>query len=385
MEKIIVIGAGPAGLAAAINAKNKNNEVIILEANEKIGKKLLITGAGKCNYLNDDFTKEHFRSNNLNKISNIFDKEKIKKFYNELGIVPVIKNGYYYPYSQTSISVQNAYLLALKSKNIEVIYNEKVKNIIINNGYLIITENNTYRADKVVLATGGCTYPKTGSNGSGYKLLSNLNMDIVKPLPALTSLKISGNFMRDWAGIRCPAEINLMINSKIVKTETGEIQLTDYGVSGICIMQLSGMAIKALENKDNVKLKINFLPEIENYKKFISERKERFKDRDIIELLEGLINYKLLYALKKIGDIEKLITNLEVEVIGYNDFDKAQVTQGGLNLDMISNNFETNYKGLYVVGELLDVDGDCGGYNVGFATLSGIIAGSDIFDKSKTN
>lgn len=385
MEKIIIIGAGPAGIAAAIECKNSNNEVILLESNDKIGKKLLITGAGKCNYLNDDFNVKHFRSEKTENIKNIFDKELVKNFFENIGIIPVIKNGYYYPYSQTAISVQNALLLELKSKDIEINYNEFVEKITIDNGYKVVTNNGVYKADKVVLATGGCAAPNTGSNGSGYKLLNDLNLNIVKPLPALTQLKTSGKHLKDWAGIRCNVKLDLLIDSKFIKSEVGEIQLTDYGISGICVMQLSGLAIKAMETKKDVKIKINFVPDIENFNKFFESRKEKFKNRNKIELLEGIVNYKLLYALEKIGNIEKIINNLELNIIGFNDFNKAQVTQGGLDLDEINNKFETKYKGLYVIGELLDMDGDCGGFNVGFAVLSGIIAGRDINDKSKTN
>lgn len=394
---IIIVGAGASGLVAAIKAKNKNNNVIVLEKNNTCGKKLLITGAGKCNYFNEDFTINHYRSNNLEILSNYINEENKKRvldFFSDIGIIPTIKNGYYYPRSQMAVSIQNALLKEAEIKGVKIINNVDVKELKKENNKFII--NGKYEADKVVIATGSKACPKTGSDGTGIKLLESFNIDYIPFKEALVQLKTDGKNLKDWHGIRCNASIKLFDNNRFICEEYGELQLTDYGISGICTFQISGRAI----NLNNPNVKINFLSDIDNYDKWISERNKKLKNRNIIELLEGVINYKLLYALIKMAklnekkcfddlsnnekeSLKQILTNLKLNIIGHNDFEKAQVCQGGVKLSEIKENFELKkVDGLYVIGELLDVDGDCGGYNLGFAFLSALYVGDDIHDKN---
>lgn len=391
---IIIVGAGASGLVAAIKAKNKNNNVIVLEKNNTCGKKLLITGAGKCNYFNEDFTINHYRSNNLEILSNYINEENKKRvldFFSDIGIIPTIKNGYYYPRSQMAVSIQNALLKETEIKGVKIINNVDVKELKKENNKFII--NGKYKADKVVIATGSKACAKTGSDGYGIKLLENFNVDYIPFKEALVQLKTS-TALKAWHGIRCNAKISLYDGVKFIASEEGELQLTDYGVSGICIFQLSGRAINL--RKPNIK--INFLDEIEDFDSWIEKRANNLKNRNIIELLEGAINYKLLLALAKVykmdpektyfeikdkQKLKEMLTEFKLEIIGHNDFEKAQVCQGGVKLTEVNENFELKKEnGLYVIGEMLDVDGDCGGYNLGFAFLSAIYVGEDIHDKN---
>ncbi len=392
---IIIVGGGASGLVAAIKAKNENNNVLILEKNKTCGKKILITGAGKCNYFNDEFTINHYRSSNLEILNNYINEEnkrKVLDFFDSIGIEPIIKNGYYYPKSQVAVSIQNALLKEANLKGVKIESEVEVKKIIKENNKFII--NDKYKADKVIIATGSKACPKTGSDGIGIELLNPFNIEYIPFKEALVQLKTDGKNLKDWHGIRCNASIKLFDNKRFICEEYGELQLTDYGISGICTFQISGRAI----NLEKPNVKINFLYDIDNYDKWIIERNKKLKNRNIIELLEGVINYKLLYALIKMAKLDdkksfddlsnnekeslkQVLINLNLNIIGHNDFEKAQVCQGGIKLSEVNDNFELKkVNGLYVIGELLDVDGDCGGYNLGFAFLSAIKVGEALND-----
>lgn len=381
MKRIIIVGAGAAGMLAAIHAKTKDNQVILIERNTNCGKKILITGNGKCNYLNDDFNISHYRSDNLEFLENIITEENKKILISEfkkIGIEPKIKNGYYYPMSNTSISIQNALLLTLKQKGIEIITNTTITDIKkINNKFIL---NDKFTCDKLIIAAGSSACPKCGTDGTIYDALKPLGLKIKKPLPALVQLKSEGKFLKEWAGIRCDCELSLFENDKLIKKSIGEVQLTDYGISGICTFQLSSDCIRGLDSGKKEVIKINFLPDIKDFDTFYLNRVKLLKGRNDIELFEGLINYKLLYVLFKHNkNIKEALTSFSLEITGYNGFDKAQVASGGIKLTEINDNFECkNIKDLYIIGEALDVDGDCGGYNLAFAFLSGIIAGESI-------
>ena len=381
MKRIIIVGAGAAGMLAAIHAKTKDNQVILIERNTNCGKKILITGNGKCNYLNDDFNISHYRSDNLEFLENIITEENKKLLISEfkkIGIEPKIKNGYYYPMSNTSVSIQNALLLTLKQKGIEIITNTTITDIKkINNKFIL---NDKFTCDKLIIAAGSSACPKCGTDGTIYDALKPLGLKIKKPLPALVQLKSEGKFLKEWAGIRCDCELSLYENDKLIKKSIGEVQLTDYGISGICTFQLSSDCIRGLDSGKKEVIKINFLPDIKDFDTFYLNRVKLLKGRNDIELFEGLINYKLLYVLFKHNkNIKEALTSFSLEITGYNGFDKAQVASGGIKLTEVNNNFECkNIKDLYIIGETLDVDGDCGGYNLAFAFLSGIIAGESI-------
>ena len=381
MKRIIIVGAGAAGMLAAIHAKTKYNQVILIERNTNCGKKILITGNGKCNYLNDDFNISHYRSDNLEFLENIITEENKKLLISEfkkIGIEPKIKNGYYYPMSNTSISIQNALLLTLKQKGIEIITNTTITDIKkINNKFIL---NDKFTCDKLIIAAGSSACPKCGTDGTIYDALKPLGLKIKKPLPALVQLKSEGKFLKEWAGIRCDCELSLYENDKLIKKSIGEVQLTDYGISGICTFQLSSDCIRGLDSGKKEVIKMNFLPDIKDFDTFYLNRVKLLKGRNDIELFEGLINYKLLYVLFKHNkNIKEALTSFSLEITGYNGFDKAQVASGGIKLTEINDNFECkNIKDLYIIGEALDVDGDCGGYNLAFAFLSGIIAGESI-------
>lgn len=395
MKKVYVIGGGPSGIISAIYASKKGYDVTILERNNSPLKKLLLTGNGKCNYYNDNQDITNYNSSSsteLDKIINSTNIEKMLIFLKSIGIEPRIKNGYYYPYVNNSLCVKEALLKESELCGVKIINNYLVNDIKKENDKFII--NNELECDIVILSTGSKAYPNTGSDGIGYKLLNKFNLNIVKVLPSLVQLIGNDNFYKDLSGIRSEVKVSLYEENKFIKEETGEIQFTNYGVSGICIFNLSGIVNKGLDKNKKQDLCINFLPKYNDINKFLEER-SKLRNRNIIEMLESIINYKLLRVILKrskidylkyyneLNDIEKnnLINNLtkfKINIIGSKGYENSQVCSGGLSLEEINiNTMESlKIKNLYIIGELLDVDGLCGGYNLTFAFISGIIAGS---------
>jgi len=339
MKQVVIIGGGASGLVAAIYAAKGDNEVTILERNNIVGKKILITGNGKCNYFNEDQKLLHYHSNNKELLDKIITNENLKEVLNlfdAIGIVPKIKNGYYYPNSNQAVSIKEALLLECELSKVKIINNYLVKDIKKQDNKFII--NNEIIADKVIVATGSKSAPKTGSDGIGYELATKLNHTIIKPLPALVQL-ISNDSIKQCSGIRCEVIVTLIENDKEIKKERGEIQLTDYGVSGICIFNLSGEIARGLENNKKEQITINFLPDIKDFITFMEERNKKVKGRNISRLFDGLLNYKLADILIKKANINKEnvwndlttkekqtlnknITQFKLNIIDTNSFDK---------------------------------------------------------------
>lgn len=399
MNTIAVIGAGAAGIISAIYA-SKNNKVILLERYDTCAKKILVTGNGKCNYWNSDQTLEHYHSQNnefIKEINTLDNQKEVLELFDKIGIIPQIKNGYYYPYSGTSSSVKEALIEELKLSNVEIINNYLVKDIKKeNNKFIIKGKEKEIVVDKVIISTGSFAYYKDETSSIGYDIAKKFGHKIVPVLPSLVQLKAEGNFFKDWAGIRSNVEISLFENNNLLKKEEGEIQLTDYGISGICTFNISGYAAKLLNQKKQVNVKINFVPwyKENNFYNFLEQRNKIVVSRNIEQLLEGFLNYKLVHVILKLLKIDKTKTwnslsekekislveklqSFNLNIIGTNDFDKAQVCSGGISSNEINPKTMESLlvKGLYFAGEIIDIDGDCGGYNLSFAWQSGMIAG----------
>ena len=391
MKDVVIIGGGASGLVASIFAAMNGNKVTILEKNNKCGKKLLITGNGRCNYFNSDMDINHYHTDNTEQLKKIITEENNKKilnFIDSLGIVHKIKNGYYYPYSNQAISVLNALVNKAKSLGVEIINDYNVLHIKKENHFII---NDNIKAKNLIIASGGKAYAKTGSDGSSYILASSLSHKINKPLPSL--VKLTGNVPKKWAGIRSDVIVSLYENDKFIKSEAGEIQLTDYGISGICVFNISHFVSKGLSENKKEEVFINFAPFLKtDLITYLSAK----KDLTISQILEGFLNYKLVNIILEKCHISKdsyfinlnneeknklnnLVTSFPVLITGTKSFDEAQVTTGGVSFKEIDENMQSKIiPNLYIIGEAIDVDGDCGGYNIGFAFISGMIAGKSI-------
>lgn len=404
MDQIIIIGAGAAGLTAAIFAARNGAKVKILEHTSKAGKKILSTGNGKCNITNLYQTEECYRGNDREfamKVLEQFNEKDTIDFMESLGVLCKEKNGYVYPRSEQAATVRDALLQECKELGV-VIWYEVIVNSIRKQGdfFTLVADTGkgkeTYQCEKVILATGSKAAPNTGSDGSGYELAKAFGVKVIKPLPALVQLRCEEGIYREAAGVRCAASITIYVNGEEAAAEQGELQITNYGISGIPVMQISRFAVKALDARKEVTAEIDFFPELESeeVRSKLVDYIKRFPKRNIQDILAGFLNRKLACALLKEMGIRKDVTAEKCDesyiygmveflkeyktwITGFNSFAEAQVCQGGVaTMQVNSTTMESkNVPGLYFAGELLDVDGTCGGYNLQFAWGSGYLAG----------
>lgn len=400
MARVAIIGGGASGLTASIYAALKH-EVTLFERNKECGKKILLTGNGKCNYWNEDTSNTHFHTENQEKLQEVLAyQNEVFSFFEELGLTPYSKNGYWYPYSLQAVSVRNALVRVAKLRHVQIKENFLAEEIIKKGNTFYINPNKENLAfDKVVLACGSKASPRTGSDGLGYTLATKLNHTVLPVYPSLVQLISDESFTKQWAGVRSEIKATLKIDNKAFKEEKGEIQFTDYGVSGIIIFNLSRDVKKSLMAHQKVEIIINFLPFLSKEKilPFLEKRNEKLADQTLEEMLEGLVNYKLIpillkkahvkntqkwqdCSLKEKENLSNSLGHFSIHITDTKDFSSAQCSRGGIPLDEINMHTMESLKtkDLYVIGELLDVDGDCGGYNLGFAWLSGIRCGKSL-------
>ncbi len=380
-------------------ASKNNEEVVILERNDKLLKKLLITGNGRCNYFNDDFDVKHYYSDDfelLGDIINVSNRKLFMDFFNDLGIVPYIKNGYYYPYSRSSSSVKEILERKLEFNNVKVITSAFVKDISkFGDKFKVLYNDDFLVCDRVILSAGSKAYPKTGSDGNGYSLIRKFGHTINRVYPTLT--KFIGNelYFKKWDGVRSEVVLSLYENDMKIKEEFGEVQFTKTGISGICVFNLSNLVSKGLLSNNKEIVKINFMPFITgNVINWFNSRNDNLKNNDISLFLEGFLNYKLIDIIlnfcgidksstwNKLSDnkkkeLIKSLTEFEFKVCDVGTYEASQVCGGGISLKEVNlSTMESKLiDNLYLTGELLDITGDCGGYNLGLAFISGILAG----------
>lgn len=404
MKKIIIVGGGASGVVCGIFAKREDNEVIILERNSKPLKKLLMTGNGRCNYMNEVYGKSFYHSEDMDIVDRILSSKNIqsmKDFFDTLGIIPKIKNGYYYPFSNQATTIYHALLEEAKYRGVSIIcdtYVEKIEKQ--EDNFFLKTSHGDYTCDMLVLAVGSRAYPKTGSDGDGYSFLRKFSHTIVDPVPALVPLIGKGSYFKEWAGVRSDASLELFEDGKFIKRVEGEIQLTDYGISGICTFQLSHIVSRGLHEGKSEMIKINFVPFIETLiTPWMSQYSKKQTHKNVRELLEGFLNYKIVSVLLKYCKISpdtyysdlsnekklilcKSLRSFPVEIVDTKGFEFAQICNGGVKLKEIdSHTMESKLVSrLYIIGELLDMNGDCGGYNLTTCWISGILAGKAIGD-----
>ena len=416
MTRLIIVGAGASGMMAAISAakNNKDTEIIVLEHGTKPGRKILATGNGRCNLTNIKLDNECFRSHDeegIDKWLNEWPAEKIIDTFYEMGMLTYDKGGYIYPYSRQASTVNDTLIKQCERLGVKFVLDAHVLDIekCEDNTFKVLAsvgyeENGVrqkkreiFEGDKVILACGGKAYSNLGSDGSGYKIVKNLGIKMIPSVPALTGLKCKENVYKLGAGVRTNARISLYVDHEMVCEDEGELQLTDYGISGIPVFQVSRFASYGLLDGCKVHVNIDFTPEYTKEELRLNiDRFSKMSDETIGNILDGMINQKLKDMLLmncridadiKASDLseeelEKIVTSLKSfysVVTETNDFSQAQVCAGGVRLSEVNGNFEViKLPGLYIVGELLDVDGICGGYNLHWAWLTGIIAGRDV-------
>ncbi|KAJ50558.1 hypothetical protein BD780_003744 [Clostridium tetanomorphum] len=403
---IIVLGGGASGIIAAIIAKDRGLDVAIVEGNDRIGKKILSTGNGRCNITNKNVSIKNYHSLNknfFNYVLNKFSVENTIEFFYSLGLPLVeLDHGKMYPMSLQASSVLDILRLALEERNIPIYLNNKIKYVKKSNNIfsLITLDNNIFNCNKLVLSCGGKSAPNTGSDGSGFTLAQSLGHKIISPTPGLVQLKLKYNKLKALSGIKFVGLAKLYISNDIYKEELGEILFTDYGISGPPILQLSNACSKALYSKRQVTLLIDMYPGLtkDSLRNFLENHWGIFSYRSVFESLIGIIHKKLIPIILKesnILDIHKpcieltwnekssllkLLKSWSFEVYDTNSFNNSQVTCGGIDTKYINpETLESNIvSNLYFTGEILDVDGDCGGFNLQWAWSSGYVVGNTL-------
>lgn len=385
-------------MMAAIAASG-DKKVLVIEHNEKLGKKILQTGNGRCNLTNLYMTKECYGAENAEyafEVIKDFDQQKVMNFFKESGLLLHDRNGYVYPHSDQAAQVNEVLIQKMLACGVEVVTeNSIIKAEKKGDSFKINTDKGIFECSKLILAMGSKAYPKSGSDGSGYDLAKKFGHTIVEPLPALTALKSSFKHCKSISGVRCDGQVQVYVNSKLQAAERGEIQLTDYGISGIPVFQISRYAVKGSFEKKNVHCVVDFLPDYsaEELVQFILKKRQNDK-LTANDIFSGMINKKLVGMFLKMSSINsdkpgKSVTENEVEsfvknlkslrfdITGYNSFDYGQVCQGGVDVHEIDcKTMESKIvKNLYFAGEIIDIDGICGGYNLQWAWSSGYKAG----------
>ena len=382
-KSVMIIGGGASGLMAAIFAAKEGAAVTVLEHSQSFGKKLLATGNGRCNLTNVQIYGDSYRGSHREfaaKVLERYDNRQTIAFFSKLGIYTMNQEGRLYPHSQQASSVLDVLMMEARHRKVKLKTCEEVK-VIAKEGdsFRILTENWTYHADRVILCTGSPASNISGADDSGYQLARMLGHQVIKPLPALVPLRCKGKWFSSWAGVRVDAKVTLLIDKERKAQERGEVQMTNYGVSGIPIFQLSSYAVRALDEGRQAELLLDFLPEFEerNLRAFLQMRKEQCPYKNEKELLCGLFPDKLIPILLKSG-FPQSIKELRLQIQSAHSMTNAQVCSGGVDVTQVqSRTLESSLcPGLYFAGEILDIDGACGGYNLQWAWSTGAIAGS---------
>lgn len=388
-RKITVVGGGASGLMAAVMAARGGAEVTVLEHKDRVGKKLLMTGNGRCNLTNvSGFEGKYFSSDeaSMQKIYGAlgrFGADDAMDFFRSIGVFTKEKrDGGIYPVSEQASCVLDALRSECAQLGVRTVVNADVSDV------------RAVKCDRLILATGGKAAPSTGSDGSGYALAKRLGHNIITPLPALVQLRCEGDFFKSVAGVRAQAGITLYIDGKKTAYEEGELQLTDYGISGIPVFQFSRLAARALHEKKKCEAEINFMTQVSE-KDLDGSLAERYGGKTIEELLGGMVHKKIASLICRRHKLDARLTvfdageervkayidelrHFKVRITSANSFDNAQVCSGGVPLGEVSDCFRSlKARNVYIVGELLDCDGICGGYNLQWAWTTGAIAGKD--------
>lgn len=400
-RQVAVVGGGAAGMTAAIHAAVGGAAVTIYEKNDRVGKKILSTGNGRCNFSNETMGTRFFHGSGIvlaDTVLSRFDVAMTKEYFSSLGMRVKDRDGYLYPASDQASTVLDLLRYELARRGVKVHTGEAVKALSFDGKreqFLVSGQKQDGFFDAVVLACGGCAAPNTGSDGDGYRLAKQFGHRIVTPVPALVALRCQEKFYKQVAGVRCDAGLTLCVAKKPVCRERGELQLTDYGISGIPTFQISGLAARALQEKKKVTVQISFLPDLDREagNALFKARLQEHGEDTMEAFLTGIVNKKINQLLLRLANIsekakakdvpaeafqrlQNLYCCLETEIAGTNGFEKAQVSAGGVDCSEVTDTLMSKrQRGLYFAGEILDIDGLCGGYNLQWAWSSGAVAG----------
>ena len=398
----VIIGGGAGGLCAAAALGRRGLRVTVMERLPRVGKKLLATGNGRCNLSNVDMQSAYYgkAAPFVEQVYAVTPPGEVAAFFSSLGLMTAVEDGRVYPRTMAASSVLDVLRMACERASVTMLTDTEVAALSPSRrgGWSVqLADGSGLFAPHVVAAMGGSAAPSMGTDGTGARLMQTLGHEITPLYPALVQLKCSHPALKGLKGIRTQAKLTLFIDGRPAAEEVGELLLTDYGVSGVCVFQLSREAAPALARKRDVHLSINFLPEVEPPSSWLDARIQQLAPVSLLALTTGVLPRLLAQTIIKearlspdmpadaLSQAEKdalcrALSAFPLTVTGTQGFANAQVTRGGVALcdvdpaTMASRLFD----GLHIVGELLDVDGPCGGYNLHFAFASALTAAKAI-------
>jgi len=398
---LIIVGAGSAGLLAAISAKRFSKNILIIEKNKSAGKKLKLTGNGRCNLTNvasintfiEAFNNKKFLYPSFN---NFFSNDIIKLLENNNIYCIKEADGKIFPKNHNANDLVNALLNELK--DINILYNQNLIEVLIKNNQIegVKTNNNIYFSNKLIIATGGASYPDTGSDASNFEIIKKTKHKITKIMPALVGLEASSS--KQLQGISLNnIDFKIIVDNKKKYKVTGSVLFTHYGISGPLVIDYSAFCIEAILNKKKVLINLDLLKDFKNHELEIkiNQLLKQHSKKLVVNVLSQLLPYKLIKVIllklnidlnaKELTKAEKnklihLIKNFDIEIYGSRGFNEAMLTRGGVLLDELNpKTLESKIiQGLYFAGEVLDIDAKSGGYNLQAAFSSGWLAGQCI-------
>lgn len=396
MEDLVIVGGGMSGMVAAIVAARRGKEVLILERQDALGKKLLATGNGRCNLSNVVVSDRNYVCDQPEQLKGMLEyyKEKEEDFWRSIGLYTIEKNGYIYPLSNQAVSVVDCLVANLKKLNVRTILGATVTVATRRTDDFIIgydkgeDKGNSVNAKALLLCCGGKAGVYNEEKNNGFGIAEKFGHSLEASYPALVQARTHMAMQSEIAGVRAHAKVTLTIDEGVVGSDTGELQITEKYLSGIPVFQLTRHYLgEALEKGKLCALHLDFMPDV-SQEDLLEEVKERQKHLEYLtpaEAFAGMMPVKLVeHMVKQPGanDPEKLVSLMKdytVRISELNGYDKAQVSTGGIPLSEISTHFEScRAKNLFITGEMLNVTGECGGYNLFFAAAGGYAVGEQV-------
>ena len=402
MADVIVIGGGASGMIASIAAARQGAKVLLLERLDRVGKKILVTGNGRCNLSNTNIDLNCYHTSSEVDFSYPLQRigyEETRTFFEELGILPLIEGQKVYPFSEQASSVLEVLRMEMESLGVEVLTDSKVIGLLSRKGsWLVRCENtSTYEAPKIIVATGGLANVSFGCDETGYGLLRKLGHTVSPTFPTLVHMISPSKYCKMMKGTKITCDAQMYVEEKLIRKEYGEVLFTEDGLSGPPIFQLSRIAAKAKLEGKKAYVALDLLPQM-SFDEVVSKIYQRISlwpARTVEMLFIGWLHKRITVPLIKAAELESmhiLSENLEYDQIagltekiksfkfetdGTRGFKFAQATAGGIKLDEIdlTTMASKKAKGIFVTGEVLDLDGDCGGYNLQWAWSTGCLAG----------
>ncbi len=396
-----IIGGGAAGMMCALRAavNNPDSTVLLLEKADRVGKKLLVTGNGRCNLSHRGAAADSYHGEGSEELINIlfkkYSSDVVIRYFNEIGLMTrTDAEGRVYPRSNLASSVLDVLRMRLVDYGVETVCGADIREIRrVRGKYEILGGDVCVTAEKLVIATGGRADHAGRENSSD--ILSPFGLAVTKTTPSLSPVKADSVLLRSLKGVRANAEVRLLHDGRIIKTECGEVQFTDSALSGICVFNLSRFA----NRHAGCEIAVSLLPEMSR-DAILGELKQRVRinrQGELADIFVGMFHKSIGLALirtaglkpatpckyisfTELNHLTDILSDWRFRTVPRQDFKNAQVTAGGVKLSEIDpRTFESKrHKGLYLIGEALDVDGDCGGYNLQFAWASGMCAGDSL-------